>query len=67
MMPHPDSCDGEYSTSEPLDTIIDLHEQVVRYRNALEFYAHDGNYVPAGIAPTIWQDNGSRAREALSR
>jgi hypothetical protein len=48
MMPHPDSCDGEYSTSEPLDTIIDLHEQVVRYRNALEFYAHDGNYVPAG-------------------
>lgn len=36
------------------------------YRDALTFYAHDGNYVPAGIAPTIWKDNGARAREALA-
>lgn len=34
-------------------------------REALEFYADKGNYVPAGIAPTIWKDNGQRAREAL--
>lgn len=34
-------------------------------REALRFYADEGNYVPAGIAPTIWTDNGARARAAL--
>lgn len=42
---------------------------LMRERNLIEvlrFYADQGNYVPAGIAPTIWKDNGQRARAALA-
>lgn len=50
-----------------LKKIASLEAENTRLRGALGFYANDGNYVPAGIGPTIWKDNGMRAREALTQ
>lgn len=43
----------------------EARERVAELEAVLRFYADQGNYVPAGIAPTIWKDNGQRARAAL--
>ena len=57
-----------HAVASPVDVAraaIAAYESVSGLREALAFYADEGNYVPAGIAPTIWKDNGERAREAL--
>lgn len=54
----------EHNSGDTMDR-EDPFEKIARLEEALRFYADKGNYVPAGIAPTIWQDNGSRARQAL--
>jgi hypothetical protein len=48
---------------------IALHDEIERLREALSFYAEEGNWTarnPRGSGAPTWNDHGTRARDALN-